>query len=174
MRGFHAGSRQSEGQIVHGSQFNQVFTILIVDDDEGHVELVRRNLRRIPMSNSILTLQDGERALNYIFRRGDFAQRDEVQLLILLDINMPGSVNGVEVLRRMKADPVTRKTPVIMLSTTDDPREVALCYELGCSVYITKPVDSVQFIEAIKRLGLFLQIIRVSSTEQGALVAPAL
>jgi CheY-like chemotaxis protein len=144
-----------------------VFTILIVDDDEGHVELVRRNLRRIPMSNPIVTLQDGARALNYIFRRGEFADRASLDLLILLDINMPGSVNGVEVLRQLKADPETRKTPVIMLSTTDDPREIALCYELGCSVYITKPVDSARFIEAIKRLGLFLQVIRLAATERG-------
>jgi CheY-like chemotaxis protein len=150
-----------------------VFTILMVDDDEGHVELARRNLRRIGVSNPIVTVHDGARALDYIFRRGEFAQRDEVQLLILLDINMPGSVNGVEVLHQMKADPVTRKTPVIMLSTTDDPREVAKCYELGCSVYITKPVDSVQFIEAMKRLGLFLQIIRLATAEQRALGAPA-
>ena len=145
-----------------------VFTILIVDDDEGHVELVRRNLKRIAVNNPLLALQDGAQALNYIFRRGEFAGRVSVDLLILLDINMPGSVNGVEVLRQMKADPVTRTTPVIMLSTTDDPREVALCYELGCSVYITKPVDSNQFIEAIKRLGLFLQIIRVATAEQAA------
>jgi CheY-like chemotaxis protein len=144
-----------------------VFTILIVDDDEGHVELVRRNLRRIALGNPIVTLQDGERALNYICRRGEFAANPEEQLLILLDINMPGSVNGVEVLRQLKADPVMRKTPVIMLSTTDDPREVARCYDLGCSVYITKPVDSVQFIEAIKRLGLFLQIISLPASEHG-------
>jgi CheY-like chemotaxis protein len=150
-----------------------VFTILIVDDDEGHVELVRRNLLRIGVINPIVTVHDGARALNYIFQRAEFAQRDQVQLLILLDINMPGSVNGVEVLRQMKADPVTRKTPVIMLSTTDDPREVALCYELGCSVYITKPVDSVQFIEAMKRLGLFLQIIRLATAEERAMAGPA-
>jgi CheY-like chemotaxis protein len=145
-----------------------VFTILIVDDDDGHVELVRRNLRRIALGNPIIALQDGDRALNYIFRRGEFAANVEELLLILLDINMPGSVNGVEVLRQMKADPAMRRTPVIMLSTTDDPREVALCYDLGCSVYITKPVDSVQFIEAIKRLGLFLQIISLAAAEQGA------
>jgi CheY-like chemotaxis protein len=151
----------------------ETFTILMVDDDEGHIELARRNLRRIGVINPIVTAHDGARALDYMFRRGEFALRDEVQLLVLLDINMPGSVNGVEVLRQMKADPITRKTPVIMLSTTDDPREVAKCYELGCSVYITKPVDSVQFIEAMKRLGLFLQIIRLATADQRALAAPA-
>jgi CheY-like chemotaxis protein len=147
-------------------EFNQTpFTILIVDDDEGHVELVRRNLRRISVGNPIESQKDGAQAMEYIFRRGEFAARADVELLILLDINMPGSVNGVEVLRQIKAEPSTQKTPVIMLSTTDDPREIAQCYELGCSVYITKPVDSVQFIEAIKRLGLFLQVIRLANAD---------
>jgi CheY-like chemotaxis protein len=141
------------------------FPILIVDDDEGHVELVRRNLRRIAVSNSITAVHDGARALDYIFKRGDFAQRTSNDPLMLLDLNMPGTINGVEVLRQIKSNPATQKMPVIMLSTTDDPREVSRCYELGCSVYITKPVDSTQFIEAIKRLGLFLQIIRVANRE---------
>jgi CheY-like chemotaxis protein len=154
-------------------QIEPAFTILMVDDDEGHVELVRRNLRRIAVRNPIVTLHDGERALDYIFRRGEFAERASVDLIILLDINMPGRVSGVEVLRQMKGNPVTHNAPVIMLSTTDDSREVALCYELGCSVYITKPIDSNQFIEAVKRLGLFLQIIRVATAEQGAAAAAA-
>ncbi len=142
-----------------------VFSILIVDDDEGHVELLRRNLSRIALGNPILALNDGERALDYVFRRGEFAERAGAEPLILLDINMPGGVNGVEVLRQIKADPVTQKMPVIMLSTTDDPREISLCYELGCSVYITKPVDPIQFIEAIKRLGLFLQVISLPEVD---------
>jgi CheY-like chemotaxis protein len=146
------------------------FTILIVDDDEGHIELIRRNLRRIALGNPILALQDGARALAYVFHRGEFEQRPCTEILILLDINMPGSVNGIEVLRQIKADPVTRRIPVIMLSTTDDPREVARCYELGCSVYITKPVDSALFIEAVKRLGLFLQVIRLGADESARIL----
>jgi CheY-like chemotaxis protein len=151
--------------------YESVFTILIVDDDEGHVELLRRNLSRIALGNPLLILHDGTRALDFIFRRGDFAGRTGADPLILLDINMPGAVGGVEVLRRIKADPATRKTPVIMLSTTDDPREVAVCYDLGCSVYITKPVDPLQFIEAIRRLGFFLQVIRLPEDEPGAVAA---
>jgi len=141
------------------------FTILIVDDDEGHIELVRRNLRRIALGNPIVALQDGARALNYIFQRGEFIGRPPADILMLLDINMPGSVNGIEVLRQIKADPITRRIPVIMLSTTDDPREVSRCYDLGCSVYITKPVDSGHFIESVRRLGLFLQVIHVGADD---------
>jgi CheY-like chemotaxis protein len=148
--------------------YESVFTILIVDDDEGHVELLRRNLSRIALGNPIIALKNGTRALDYVFRRGEFAERVGAEPLILLDINMPGSVNGVEVLRQIKADPLTQKIPVIMLSTTDDPREVSLCYELGCSVYITKPVDPIRFIEAIKRLGLFLKVISVPDDERVA------
>jgi CheY-like chemotaxis protein len=150
-----------------------VFPILIVDDDEGHVELVRRNLGRIALGNPLEVLHDGARALDYIFRRGDYAGRVGTDPLILLDINMPGAVNGIEALRQIKANPATRKTPIIMLSTTDDPREIAVCYDLGCSVYITKPVDPLQFIEAIKRLGLFLQVIRLPEDAPGAAAAAA-
>ena len=150
------------------------FEILLVDDDEGHVELVRRNLRRIGIGNPIVVLHEGARALDYVFRRGEFAGREGPDPLLLLDINMPGSFNGVEVLRQIKAHPLTRKTPILMLSTTSDAREIALCYDLGCSVYITKPVDPIQFIEAIKRLGLFLQVIRLATNDVNTTVAHAI
>ncbi len=139
----------------------------------GTSNWLRRNLSRIALGNPLIAINDGARALDYIFRRGEFARRMGADPLILLDINMPGSVYGVEVLRQIKADAATSKTPVIMLGTTDDPREVALCYELGCSVYITKPVDPLQFIEAIRRLGLFLQVIRLPENGTGAVAGSA-
>ena len=136
-------------------------TVLIVDDDEGHVELVRRNLKRSGINNPVVTLNSGAEALDYVFCKGAFASRtDNGELLILLDINMPG-IDGVEVLRRIKADDKTKSIPVLMLTTTDDPREINRCYELGCSVYITKPVDPSAFIEAIQRLGLFISVVRM-------------
>ena len=82
------------------------------------------------------------------------------RLLLLLDINMP-HIDGVEVLRQVKADPATAKLPVIMLTTTDDPREVGRCYQLGCGVYVTKPVQYEQFAEAMQRLGLFLDFVKI-------------
>ena len=143
--------------------------ILVVDDNEGHIELVCRNLRQSGITNKIVPLHSGEAALDYVFCRGTYQGREgNSNLLILLDINMPGSMDGVEVLRQIKADPERTKIPVIMLTTTDDPREVDRCYKLGCNVYITKPVDPVRFIEAIRRLGLFLSVVNIPSEETSA------
>ena len=113
-------------------------------------------------------LKDGQEALDYIRGEGAHAGRNTSQqpVLLLLDIKMP-RVDGIEVLRQIKSDPQTALIPVIMLTTTDDPREIQRCYELGCSVYITKPVDYQGFVEAIKRLGLFLQVVRVPSHSPG-------
>src|SRR5256885_8365321 len=97
--------------------------ILIVDDDEGHTELVRRNFRRAGISNPIESVTSGSAALDYVFCRGAHANRKgDGGLLILLDIKMPGSHDGVEVLRQLKSNHQTKSIPVIMLTTTDDPR----------------------------------------------------
>jgi CheY-like chemotaxis protein len=136
--------------------------ILIVDDEEGHAELVSRNLRRCGFTNTFVPFTNGEDALNYVLSHGaDTARHGGDPLLILLDIKMPGRFDGVDVLKRLKADPEKRKIPIIMLTTTDDPREISRCYDLGCNVYLTKPVDPGRFVEAINRLGLFLSIVRV-------------
>ncbi len=140
---------------------NEPLAIVLAEDDDGHASLVRRNLERAGLANGLQRLRDGQEALDYLRAEGNYAGRDTSQsLLLLLDIKMP-RVDGVEVLRQLKADPRTALIPVIMLTTTDDPREIQRCYELGCSVYITKPVDYQGFVEAIKRLGLFLQVVRL-------------
>jgi CheY-like chemotaxis protein len=135
--------------------------IVLAEDDDGHASLVQRNLERAGLANGLHRLKDGQEALDFLRGEGDHAGRNPNQpVLVLLDIKMP-RVDGVEVLRQLKADPRTALIPVIMLTTTDDPREIQRCYELGCSVYVTKPVDYQGFVEAIKRLGLFLQVVRV-------------
>jgi CheY-like chemotaxis protein len=138
--------------------------ILIVDDDEGHIELIRRNLNRAGICNDMTAVRSGRAAIDFLFAQGTFSERTiDGPLLVLLDINMPGELDGIEVLRQLKADPLKRKIPVIMLTTTDDPREVERCYQLGCSVYITKPVDPGKFVESIHRLGLFIAVVKIPS-----------
>jgi CheY-like chemotaxis protein len=133
--------------------------IVLAEDDDGHATLVQRNLERSGLVNGFTRVRDGQEVLDFVRLQGPFATRTiPNQLLVLLDIKMP-RVDGIEVLRQLKANPQTATLPVIVLTTTDDPREVERCYQLGCNVYITKPVDYQSFVEAIKRLGLFLQVV---------------
>jgi CheY-like chemotaxis protein len=135
-------------------------TILLAEDDDGHASLVQRNLERAGLINGFLRVRDGQELLDCL-RSGGSSHGHALHesVVILLDINMP-RIDGVEALRQIKASAETRRIPVIILTTTDDPREIDRCYELGCNVYITKPVDYDGFIDAIRRLGLFLQIVQ--------------
>ena len=135
-------------------------TILLAEDDDGHAQLVQRNLERAGLLNGLLRVRDGRELLDCLNSRGESHQQMLGEaLVILLDINMP-RIDGIEALRQIKANPAIHRIPVIMLTTTDDPREIDRCYELGCNVYITKPVEYDGFIDAIRRLGLFLQIVQ--------------
>ncbi len=134
----------------------ETVTILIAEDDEGHAVLIREHLQEAGLAGPILRFRDGQEVLDYFQGPGR-----EGRNLLLLDINMP-RVGGVEVLRRLKGDPGTRRTPVIMLTTTDDPREVAVCYDAGCNFYITKPRNFEAFSAALTLLGRFLPMIQVA------------
>ena len=139
--------------------------ILLVEDDLGHARLIEKNLRRAGLKNKIITAHDGQQALDYLFSIGEFTDSPRHSpLLILLDLNLP-VLDGYEVLKRLKGDERTKRLPIIILTTTDDNREVSKCYELGCSIYITKPVDYGQFSEAIRKLGLFLSVVTVPDGE---------
>jgi len=140
-------------------------TILLVEDDPGHARLIEKNLRRSNVMNGVIKASNGQQALDYLFSEGQYTGTERASpLLVLLDLNMP-VLDGYQVLKRMKADERTKTIPVIILTTTDDTREVSRCYELGCSVYVTKPVDYEQFILAIRNLGLFLSIVTVPDGE---------
>ncbi|MGA2749941.1 MAG: response regulator [Verrucomicrobiota bacterium] len=134
--------------------------ILIADDDLGHVRLIEKNLSRAGLHNPIERFENGQAILDFLFGRGARKRGHEASYLLLLDIRMP-QVDGVEVLRQIKEDPELRKIPVIMLTTTDDPREVERCHALGCSNYVVKPVDYGKFAEAIKQVGLFIALVQV-------------
>jgi CheY-like chemotaxis protein len=139
--------------------------ILLVEDDPGHARLIEKNLRRSNITNDIVTASDGQRALDYLFAEGEYAGNERPSpLLVLLDLNLP-VLDGYQVLERMKADERTRRIPVIILTTTDDAREVSRCYDLGCNVYVTKPVDYEQFSDAIRKIGLFLSVVTIPDGE---------
>lgn len=142
----------------------EAVTIILVEDDDGHATLIERNLRRAGLDNGFVRLKDGQEALDFLLGSETPCREPCV---LLLDIKMP-RVDGIEVLKRLKGDPWTATLPVIMLTTTDDPREIERCYQLGCNVYVTKPVEYEQFIEAVKRLGFFLQVVKLPPPSQAA------
>ena len=139
----------------------QPVTILLVEDDPGHARLIERNLRRAHISNEIVTLGDGQQAVDYLFKEHTYAgTAHALPLLLLLDLNLP-RLDGYQVLTRLKVDARTRHIPVIILTTTDEPYEIERCYALGCNIYLTKPVEYEQFAEAMRKLGLFLFIVKL-------------
>lgn len=140
---------------------NKEVVILVVEDDAGHAGLIRKNLVRAGIANALLHFKDGQEIVDFLFQKGNGLQRESEQAyVLLLDIRMP-KLDGVEVLRQVKSDPELRKIPVIMITTTDDPREIEQCHALGCSNYITKPVGHEDFVKAIRQLGLFLAVVQV-------------
>ena len=146
---------------------SEPLTIVLAEDDDGHANLIHRNLERAGLVNGFIRVRDGQEALELLRGEGAFAgQTIHGDFLLLLDINMP-RVDGIEVLRQVKADPKLATIPVIMLTTTDDPREVERCYKLGCNVYINKPVAYDKFVEAIRQLGLFLQVVKIPPNGSG-------
>lgn len=134
--------------------------ILIAEDDEGHASLIKKNLRRAGLTNPILTFKDGQEILDFLFIENDGRPEEGVAYLLLLDLHMP-KYSGEEVLRRIKMDDEYKKMSVIIITTSNNPREIERCYHLGCSNYIAKPVDYDQFVDAVKKLGLFLMIVEV-------------
>ena len=139
---------------------NNDVVILMAEDDDGHARLVQERFESVGVTNPMVRFRDGQETWDFLSGSGEQGPESGKSYLLLLDIRMPG-MDGVEVLRRVKQDPRLRSMPVIMLTTTDDPKEIETCYELGCNNYLTKPVEFERFAEVVKRLGLFLMIIRV-------------
>ncbi len=142
---------------------HQPVNIVMVEDDEGHARLIERNIRRAGISNDIKHFLDGTSALDYLFNHQDGPTKNG-PALVLLDLNLP-DMSGTEILARIKNEPRMKRTPVVVLTTTDDKVEIQRCYDLGCNVYITKPVNYESFAEAIRQLGLFLAVIQVPEAE---------
>lgn len=136
-------------------------TIVMVEDDEGHARLIEKNVRRAGVHNEIVPFTNGTDALEYILGKDmSGTVSADRYLLILLDLNLP-DMSGTEILQHIKENPFTKRLPVVILTTTDDAREIQRCYDLGANVYITKPVDYDGFANAIRQLGLFFSVIEV-------------
>jgi CheY-like chemotaxis protein len=143
------------------------FNILIVDDEEGHLRLIEKNLRRAGIDNRILLFKDGQAILDFFFgtvKNSDEKVDKNKSYLLLLDIRMP-RISGEEVLVKIKADQELRKIPVIMLTSVIDPQEIERCHLLGCNNYIPKPALYDDFEKTLEYLGLFLSIIKVPNVK---------
>lgn len=135
--------------------------IVMIEDDEGHARLIEKNIRRAGVHNEILPFPNGTAALEYLLGSDGSGEASKGQhLLILLDLNLP-DMTGIQILEKIKANQHTRRAPVVVLTTTDDAREIQRCYDLGANVYITKPVDYENFANAIRQLGLFFSVMQI-------------
>ncbi len=139
--------------------------IVMVEDDEGHARLIEKNIRRAGVNNKILPFTNGTDAVNFLFGvDGTGASNKGKPLLILLDLNLP-DMTGVDILKRVKSNEHLKRIPVVVLTTTDDAVEIQRCYDLGCNVYITKPVNYENFAHSIRQLGLFFSVIQVPAPD---------
>ena len=137
--------------------------VLLVEDDEGHATLVRRNLKRAGLATDPVHLRDGQELLDYVYRRGPWHTRGpHPSLAMILDLNMP-RLGGMEVLRRLKSDETMARIPVFVLTTTDNPLEIERCYALGAAACLVKPVDYGAFGEMLHRLADFLMAAHMPS-----------
>jgi CheY-like chemotaxis protein len=133
--------------------------ILLVEDDKRDLELTLLALERSQLANDVVTVGDGAKALEYLRREGEFAARPEGNpAVVLLDLKLP-KVNGLEVLQSVRADPLLRPVPVVMLTSSEAESDVLKSYSLGVNAYVVKPVDFKQFVSAIAELGVFWAVV---------------
>ena len=138
-------------------------TILLVEDNIDDEMLTLRAFKKNNIINQVKVVRDGVEALDYLFASGEYAGRDpdEMPELVLLDLKLP-KVNGLQVLRRLRADDKTRLLPVVILTSSDEDQDVIDSYHLGANSYVRKPVDFAQFTEAVRQLGLYWLVLNVA------------
>ena len=131
-------------------------TILLVEDNAQDEMLVLRTLRKINLVNEVTVARDGQQALDYLFGAGEFAHRAGMELpaVVLLDIGLP-RLSGLQVLERMRAEPRTRLLPVVMLTSSDEEKDLMMSYENGANSFVRKPLDFAEFAETVARLGIY-------------------
>ena len=134
--------------------------ILLVEDNPNDVELTLRALQKQNLANKVFVVKDGAEALDFMYGTGAYAQRkiDNLPKVVLLDLKLP-KVDGIEVLRKIKSDPRTKNTPVVMLTSSEEDRDVLETYRLGVNSYIVKPVDFSNFVHAVSEMGIYWGIL---------------
>ncbi len=134
--------------------------ILLVEDNPSDVGLTQRALAKSRIANEMVVAEDGQEALDYLFARGQYSGREvrDIPALVLLDLKLP-RVDGLEALRQIRVDPRTSRLPVVILTTSKEEQDVAQSYDLGANSYIRKPVDFIQFAQAIEHLGLYWLVL---------------
>jgi two-component system response regulator len=130
--------------------------VLLVEDNEDDIDLTLISFKNNRIANEVIVMRDGAEALDYLFGTGAFAGRDASALpaVVFLDINLP-KVSGLEVLKRLRSDPRTKRLPIVMLTSSVEERDLVTSYDLGVNSYIRKPVDLDQFNDAVKQLGMY-------------------
>jgi CheY-like chemotaxis protein len=133
--------------------------ILVVEDSAPDMELTLEALKEINLANPVATARDGAEALDYLYRRGSYAGRDEVvPLVVLLDLKMP-KVDGLDVLRTVKNDPTLKSIPIVVLTSSKEERDLVESYRLGVNAYVVKPVAFADFVRAVKETGQFWAVL---------------
>ena len=135
-------------------------TILLVEDNPADVTLTIRAMKRANIANEMIVARDGAEALDYLFGANQYAGRDknEVPVIVLLDLKLP-KIDGIEVLRQIRSNPITELLPVVVLTSSKEESDVNACYKYNCNSYVRKPVDFNQFAEAVKQLGLYWLVL---------------
>ena len=144
---------------------NAMRTILLVEDNPDDAELTMRAFAKAKIANQIVHVSDGQEALDYLFSTGAYADRDPAAAptMVLLDLNLP-RLNGLDVLKAMRADPRTRWVPVVMLTSSNEERDLIASYDLGANSFVRKPVDFAQFLEAAQQLGMYWLVLNQQPT----------
>ena len=145
---------------------NQEVEILLVEDNPADVELTLRALKTHRITNKIMFVRDGAEALDYLYRRGPYKNRNEIRIprLILLDLKLP-KISGLEVLQKVKSDEELKKIPIVVLTSSKEEPDIRECYRLGVNSYIVKPVDFEKFIEAVRNIGLYWLLLNQGPTD---------